>query len=114
MGGEGKGGRGAAHPGLTAHAGGEEEEKRLWTVEPYPRADGALRAAPSTSSSSLRNGRLREAESPYRSHSISWQDLLTAAWVSLFSPKEGEIPRTPQPSPLPHLGISGILPSLVP
>lgn len=67
---EGWGGQGAAQGSTLASWSmqGKEGERRLWRGEQAVRADGALQAAPSTDSSSLRNGRLREAESPVGGH----------------------------------------------
>ena len=61
---EGKGGEGGLYAGTTVPAG----EERRRTVEHSVRAGSALQAAPSTGSSNLRDGRLREAESPTGGH----------------------------------------------
>lgn len=73
IGGEGRGGQGATQGLLGSTLASrsmqrEEEERGLWRVEQAVRADGTLQGAPSTSSSRLRNGRLREAKSPAGGH----------------------------------------------
>ena len=66
--GEGKAAQGllGLHPGLTVLAGGRW--RGLWRAKQTVRAGGALQAAPSTSSAGVRNGRLRDTESPVGGH----------------------------------------------